>query len=421
MLAYPPLTENIMEKSDANDLKPHSSLYSDREVIVSPLRLGRDPSKASSSKRSRRHSRRHGKGRRWGMILVGLVFFVYVVVTLVIIGRKGLERIRPSVGTPAAVPPPPSSSSAVPTIPRLAPPPAAPSVGGAQEAFTALKRQDEMTRDELDVISAMIARGLTTEALKRLQQLRVKAPGHIAMQFTLADLFMQVKQYDEAQELLLDILRRLPDHLEARRRLAFLWFARADYAAAAEACEWVLAITPRDWDIMARLATSYAKTGRYEQSAAYWKQMLDAGQEVALSRRNLAMAYLHLDRPGKAVSLLNQAIAENPRDGEAYEYLALCHARQQRVEDTVDVLSRAAENIGAHAVHGWTQREDFNSLRASPVFAEFVQRLNNPNAAAAALSTRATAPEETRAELVRPGLGNIIGPGGANPLQMNKK
>lgn len=407
-----------MENSDTSGLKPHSNLYRTREVIVSPLDRG--PAKSSvSSKHARHHSGRRGKGRRWGLILVGLVLFVYVVVTLVIIGREGLERIRPSGGTKAPTPPAAPVLTA-PDVERPAPPPSV-SGGGAQEAFTALKRQEETTRDELDVISAMIARGLTAGAIVRLQGLRASAPGHIALQFTLADLFMQVKQYDEAQELLFDILRRVPDHIEARRRLAVLWFARADYAAAAEACEWVLAMAPGDWDIMERLAVSYAKTGRYEQASVCWKKMLDAGRDVAASRRNLAMAYLHLDRPGKAVSLLNQVLADNALDGEAYEYLALCHARMQRVEDTVEVLSRAAENIGAHTVYGWTQREDFKGVRASPVFAAFLQRLANPGAVAAALSTRATAPEESRAELVNPGLGNIIAPGGSSPLQIENK
>jgi tetratricopeptide (TPR) repeat protein len=114
-----------------------------------------------------------------------------------------------------------------------------------------------------------------------------------------------------------DLIRRNPDDLLARYRLAFATYALGDHAAVAAQFERITAADPRnDWGF-GYLGQAYAALGRDDRAIAAWQRGLQINPNNAVLHYVLALAYTRQgDRRAAA-----RHLAAAYRDRTLYDYV----------------------------------------------------------------------------------------------------
>jgi serine/threonine-protein kinase len=130
----------------------------------------------------------------------------------------------------------------------------------------------------------------------------------------------------------------------------FLFTFEWDWAGGEAALRRALELDPACTDAALYLAQNLQNVGRFEESMAFARGMLQTDPLSPLVNLALGRAYLHANRAGEAVQPLRTALEIAP--GFMYAHLQLGHAflRLARTDDALESLRRAAELNPGHAL-----------------------------------------------------------------------
>ena len=137
--------------------------------------------------------------------------------------------------------------------------------------------------------------------------------------------------FDDGREVLVELLKRTPDSVEARRRMARFCYRTADYRCSADHGAWVLR---RQWDL--KLARCQARVlralGRMAGAVSLLRHAFDrSGGDAAVAARLLEVLR-QTDRPQEMDDLLQVMRDHPPRSSTALEQLVGLHIRAGRAE-----------------------------------------------------------------------------------------
>jgi tetratricopeptide (TPR) repeat protein len=150
---------------------------------------------------------------------------------------------------------------------------------------------------------------LTTAALPAAPAAREELPKDKAIQTTLAYARNLDKSGSDegAIEQYEKVLRLVPDHPEALRRLAVLYDRRADFSNAEAAYKKLARTHTRDADLMCDWGYSYYLRNNWRESEAKLRRALELDTHHARARCNLGLVLGQQDRFDEAFNLFRQA------------------------------------------------------------------------------------------------------------------
>jgi len=167
------------------------------------------------------------------------------------------------------------------------------------------------------------SQGRYDEAAAEFASVTQIAPGNAHAYRNLGAMYYYLDRLDDAAETFERAVELSPDYT-TYSNLATLHFARARYADAAAMYERALAIDDSDYRVWGNLGSSYlwVPNGGARAQAAYREAAARGEQQRALTPRDpllltsLAAYYAELDEPGRARTLLEEALLHAPGDVE---------------------------------------------------------------------------------------------------------
>jgi tetratricopeptide (TPR) repeat protein len=124
-----------------------------------------------------------------------------------------------------------------------------------------------------------------------------------------------------AEEALRKVLQIQPQYSEARRHLAFVLYARHDFAGAAQEAERAIALHPTDSHAYGVLGDAYLEVGKYAQARETYQKMIDLQQDLYAYSRLAGLKSLAGDSAG-ALAALHQALEAGQTSGSPQEHMA---------------------------------------------------------------------------------------------------
>lgn len=329
----------------------------------------RDGSKRSSSRRKLRRQRNRRLMLTLGLLaLLGYIGYTGIVALRGVMRHGGIAAEdlswRVLLGLEASEP-----TAAGESVLR-----AQPKLDGF-DAAAMIETIDRSRSLEMDVRN-LLDKGLTAQALKRVQNAQEAWLSSIKLRQMIADAFMQEKRFVEAIEVLEENLALEPDNGKARLQMAKALFSLGDYDAAISVADWALRGNFDGYKAHRIMADSYAEMGMNSESISEYRKMISLNPNDDEVRSKLAMAYYENGEYGRAVNLLNELIENGTDNSLAYYNLAICYAKQSLVDETVQTLMRATRQFGNKFVRAWILGEEFDGIRNEIKFIMFANNLD---------------------------------------------
>jgi len=192
--------------------------------------------------------------------------------------------------------------------------------------------------------------GRYKEAVEAYQTAVRRDPDNDAYWFSLGHEFLQHHNFELAERIFSDGLKRLPRALRLHLGLAVAYFSRAQYAEAVATLRKAIALEPRAESAYFFLGQAFVLAGDHPlfSEGDWFEQSLQA--YLQLKPRDPFPYYLNalnLSRaPGprnKSASLLEQALRLDPRFAEAWYELGKCHSGEQRFQDAIRCYRKAID------------------------------------------------------------------------------
>src|SRR5215475_11509298 len=124
-----------------------------------------------------------------------------------------------------------------------------------------------------------------------------------------------------AEEALRQVLQIQPQYSEARRHLAFVLYARHDFAGAAQEAERATTLNPTDSHAYGVLGDAYLEVGQYAQAQETYQKMFHLRQDLYAYSRLAGLKSLVGDSAG-AIADLMRALEEGRTSRSPQEHIA---------------------------------------------------------------------------------------------------
>ena len=331
--------------------------------------------KSPRSKRRRRSSKYAQEGRvspeqrestltrgHYVNILLGVVLVCgFVVFSATIIGKTKSQTKSPT--------PPPAAA----TIEK-APSESKQGDGNAEPIATSL-REWEAALDAAGDIRRLIDLGNFAQARERAERALEATPELVDLEFLYAQVLYRLGEFDKARDNLVDLLSHDPNYAEARVILARVFVGQQQFEEALTVGRWMLTSEPYNDEAHQIVATSFMNTGHPAQAIPHLRHIVEQDASNVLAQNDLAKAMSAVGDYTKATQLLERSLEENATVSISHYNLAVCYADQARVEDAVNVLTKAAGSFGNTFVQAWIQSRDFDAIRDEEPFVKFVGNL----------------------------------------------
>ncbi|MEX0268769.1 tetratricopeptide repeat protein [Leptolyngbyaceae cyanobacterium UHCC 1019] len=113
-------------------------------------------------------------------------------------------------------------------------------------------------------------------ATRELWQIWFEQKGAIGLEvLRRAQIFLDMRNFDKAEELLITVVTKQPDFAEAWNRLAVLHYIQGNYQAAIAECETVLQLNPIHFGALHGLGICHMATANYAAAIKAFRQALE--------------------------------------------------------------------------------------------------------------------------------------------------
>lgn len=196
--------------------------------------------------------------------------------------------------------------------------------------------------DELKTHLAEIAidEGNNDQALNYLAAIKPDSDAYVQSLLVAADLYQTEGELEVSESKLQAAYRKDPDEPAVLFANAELFYLMGNYE---KAIPYYFALIQKGYtsfakvDLAARLAMSYAQSGRYEQALGYFKQV-DPTAENSDIRFQMGMTQLHLKDYSAAEKTLLNLIDSDPDYPSAYPQLAIAQENQGNDEAALKTM-----------------------------------------------------------------------------------
>ena len=159
---------------------------------------------------------------------------------------------------------------------------------------------------------------------------------------TMARVYQQTGQLDEALDEYQRVIRDDPALIEAQYHLGEIYEAKGKYAEAEDAFKTVIARRPGYWYGYGGLGEFYYIHGQFLEAAKEFGTLAELAPDNSLGYQNLAAAYLGLGRTEEAITVLKKGLAVTP-SSDAWTNLGSAYMYMGRQEEAVEAMKKAAD------------------------------------------------------------------------------
>lgn len=186
-------------------------------------------------------------------------------------------------------------------------------------------------------------------------------PPHLKQQIQQATLLFQAGRYDEAEALLLEIVKRTPLYANVYNMLGFIYSQRNVPEKAVELFRQALSINPGYTEARLNLAITLADIGAYSEALQEYGMAKDREQakdpslpthvqaRLANAHAELAKTYQELSLYPQSIQEYEKAIGLAPNFPDLHCNLARCHMEAGYPDRAQAALARALELHPAYA------------------------------------------------------------------------
>jgi tetratricopeptide (TPR) repeat protein len=215
------------------------------------------------------------------------------------------------------------------------------SIGQLEEA---LKRAPKAPEPIVAIARSYLAMHQPEEAEARVKQRLAEDPDDVTAKNILGDIYVAMKRLPQAQAEYQDAIRFHPKSPTAYGRLSRLQMGAGDKAAAIATLESGVEETGRNGFLVFSLATALERSGRYDEAAAAYEDVLARYPHADVVANNLAM--LLATRPGRDAKALGRALelAQRFQDSKEPVYLdtlGWVYYQAGNYKEAADVLEKA--------------------------------------------------------------------------------
>jgi arylsulfatase A-like enzyme/Flp pilus assembly protein TadD len=158
---------------------------------------------------------------------------------------------------------------------------------------------------------------------------------HIHEKFKKATIQVLQKQYDQAKKLCQEMLNEYPDLLYVHDLSGRIAFGTDDMASAITHYSEVLRLEPKALNALKQIALAHHKQGKFAAAADGWKKAIQLKTDDIESYNNLAMEFVHLNRPDEAVEYWNKSLQLKPDQPILHNELGLIYYQQDSIAEAV--------------------------------------------------------------------------------------
>lgn len=194
------------------------------------------------------------------------------------------------------------------------------------------------------------ARGALEEAIRREQFHRGRKPGLWIAQYSLAEVYLNERRYDEALALV-EAAKSHPHVLNSRKSQAQglilqgqIYNAMKDYEKAEKSFLESIQVIPKlTYEPFLGLGWVMDNQRRYEEALAYYRKALEIKRDHARIYEGIANAYNGLNRPEESRSHYEKALEHDPVSEHAMTELGLYHLQRGEDPEAEALFNRALE------------------------------------------------------------------------------
>lgn len=176
-------------------------------------------------------------------------------------------------------------------------------------------RGRELAREYYNIANAYYDLGRFERAADYYRRALALDSGLTPAGYNLARAYLRDKRYDDARDVLLDLLGRDPDNLLLRETLAYVYYLSGDIARASAQYEQMLALSPLNANALFNLGRIAEEQDRPAAALAYYERAaaVEGGDALLLYRYG---RLLLTEQPEHAVAVFERYLDSSPRDYE---------------------------------------------------------------------------------------------------------
>ena len=196
--------------------------------------------------------------------------------------------------------------------------------GEGREAVALVSKAVEAAPKSVDLrlvlAQLLVDQQRNADAQKQLEEIIRLEPGNLVHRYRLAQLHLFSKNVDGAEATLRQAVTANPDSVEARLALASLLAAQRSFEVADKELAAIRAKDPDNLPLLLGIAEFYDRGGQPAKAETVYREVIDkdgTGPQGLTARNRIAMAQLRAGKADDASKLVDEVLAENPRDADA--------------------------------------------------------------------------------------------------------
>lgn len=174
-------------------------------------------------------------------------------------------------------------------------------------------------------------RNLATQGFRRFLDDYPTSPYAISAVYSLITLYTEARNYDDAETLIRNQLRKNPKDTDMMEKLGDLYKTQGKHEQAMNLYTAALAHDPEDITLREKLGGLYAEKGQLEEAIEEWTRIIENDPQQSNRYRQAAEIYVSHQMYDKAIESYNQAIKLDPRNAYLYARLSGVYKIQGRV------------------------------------------------------------------------------------------
>ncbi len=157
----------------------------------------------------------------------------------------------------------------------------------------------------------------------------------------LLELYKETKDYEKAEKLLKEVLKKYPKNLDALNRLFQLYVDTNQYEKAKEIIDKIIKLNPKGKDVLLKKFFLYLKLGKVDEFIKALEKLKDKYKDNFEYHFILGMAYEEAKDYKNAIKHYQKAKNLRPENTEVYERLAIAYTNLKQYDKAIEELKQA--------------------------------------------------------------------------------
>ncbi len=239
------------------------------------------------------------------------------------------------------------------------------------ERIESWKEADRLVRSA----DALLLRNLYDQAIAQCQDALESDPSHRGALERLGKLYYAKKDYAAAANAYIRLMSVDPSHKEIQKKLIQALDAYGDNKAVEYMARWYFDQNLYDPDVQRYLAHALYNEEEFDKAVEAYDRVLRDSPDDTVAMEQQATACMQVKQYEKALELLETLRRKDYRNPAYYKQIVICNAQLKRGKETVDTLGRAAQLFGEQMVLGLLQNPQLDPVREDPAFQGFADRV----------------------------------------------